>query len=139
MADILVWLLFFFINIGLLVMVVYQIMCLADLEFDYINPYDSASRINKVILPEFITQGVLCFLYLASGHWFMSLLSIPYLYYNVKQYMERQHLIDVTEIFNLLNWEKKKRLIKIGYLMLFLFMSLFWLIYNALEDDEHFV
>lgn len=139
MADILVWLLFFFINIGLLVMVVYQIMCLADLEFDYINPYDSASRINKVILPEFITQGVLCFLYLVSGHWFMSLLSIPYLYYNVKQYMERQHLIDVTEIFNLLNWEKKKRLIKIGYLMLFLFMSLFWLIYNALEDDEHFV
>lgn len=120
-------------------MVVYQIMCLADLEFDYINPYDSASRINKVILPEFITQGVLCFLYLVSGHWFMSLLSIPYLYYNVKQYMERQHLIDVTEIFNLLNWEKKKRLIKIGYLMLFLFMSLFWLIYNALEDDEHFV
>ena len=26
-----------------------QLMCLADLEFDYINPYDSASRINFVI------------------------------------------------------------------------------------------
>ncbi|KAI8025532.1 putative protein S-acyltransferase 4 [Camellia lanceoleosa] len=26
-----------------------QLMCLADLEFDYINPYDSASRINKMI------------------------------------------------------------------------------------------
>ncbi|KAI5655621.1 hypothetical protein M9H77_32808 [Catharanthus roseus] len=139
MADLWAWLLFFFMNIGLLGLVVYQIMCLADLEFDYINPYDSASRINKVMLPEFITQGVLCFLYLVTGHWVMSLLSIPYLYYNVRQYMERQHLIDVTEIFNMLNWEKKKRLIKIGYLMLFLFMSLFWLIFSALEDDDHFV
>lgn len=60
-----------------------QLMCLADLEFDYINPYDSASRINQMIMPEFITQGVLCLLYLITGHWFMSLLSVPYLYYNV--------------------------------------------------------
>ena len=61
-----------------------QLMCLADLEFDYINPYDSSSRINRVILPEFITQGVLCLFYLVTGHWFMSLLSVPYLYYNVR-------------------------------------------------------
>ncbi|KAJ6899745.1 hypothetical protein NC652_026021 [Populus alba x Populus x berolinensis] len=27
-------------------------MALADLEFDYINPYDSSSQINKVILSE---------------------------------------------------------------------------------------
>ncbi|KAL4555068.1 hypothetical protein LXL04_037679 [Taraxacum kok-saghyz] len=43
---IITWLLFFFIHIALLVVVVYQLICLADLEFDYINPYDSASRIN---------------------------------------------------------------------------------------------
>ncbi|KAH6758364.1 Cornichon family protein [Perilla frutescens var. hirtella] len=61
-----------------------KLMCLADLEFDYINPYDSASRINRVVLPEFITQGVLCFLFLVTGHWFMSLLCVPYLYYNVR-------------------------------------------------------
>lgn len=61
-----------------------QLMCLADLEFDYINPYDSSRRINKVILPEFITQGVLCAFFLLSGHWVMTLLCGPYLYYNVK-------------------------------------------------------
>lgn len=60
-----------------------QLTCLADLEFDYINPYDTASRVNAVILPEFITQGVLSFLFLLTGHWVMSLFSIPYLYYNV--------------------------------------------------------
>ncbi|XP_057811656.1 protein cornichon homolog 4 [Salvia miltiorrhiza] len=137
MGEVLAWLLFFFILIALLVMIVFQLMCLADLEFDYINPYDSASRINKVVLPEFITQGVLCFLFLVTGHWFMSLLCVPYLYYNVRLYLQRQHLVDVTEIFNLLNWEKKERLFKLGYIILLLFMCLFWMIYNALEDDEH--
>ncbi|XP_047946189.1 protein cornichon homolog 4 [Salvia hispanica] len=137
MGEVLAWLLFFFILIALLVMIVFQLMCLADLEFDYINPYDSASRINKVVLPEFITQGVLCFLFLITGHWFMSLLCVPYLYYNVRLYLRRQHLVDVTEIFNLLNWEKKERLFKLGYIILLLFMCLFWMIYNALEDDEN--
>ncbi|CAA0820563.1 Protein cornichon homolog 4 [Striga hermonthica] len=136
MGGVLVWLLFFFIAIILLVMVVFQLMCLADLEFDYINPYDSASRINKVVLPEFITQGVLCFLFLITGHWFMSLLCVPYLYYNVRLYLQRQHLVDVTEIFNQLHWEKKQRLFKLGYIVLLIFMCLFWMIYNALEEDD---
>ncbi|XP_071700709.1 protein cornichon homolog 4-like [Rutidosis leptorrhynchoides] len=136
MGEILTWLLFFFILIAILVVVVYQLMCFADLEFDYINPYDSASRINFVILPEFITQGVLCLIYLLTGHWVMFLLSLPYLYYNVRLYTRNQHLVDVTEIFNQLNWEKKQRLFKLGYLIFLLFITLFWTIYNALEDDE---
>lgn len=136
MGEVWAWLLFFFILIGILVMLVFQLVCLADLEFDYINPYDSSSRINKTVLPEFITQGVLCFLFLMTGHWVMSLLCIPYLYYNVRLYMQRQHLVDVTEIFNLLSWEKKQRIIKLGYIVVLLFISLFWMIYNALEDDD---
>jgi len=136
MGSLFTWLLFFFILIALLAIVVYQLMCLADLEFDYINPYDSASRINQMVMPEFITQGVLCVLYLVTGHWFMSLLSVPYLYYNVTLYMQRKHLVDVTEIFNLLNWEKKQRLFKLGYLIFLLFLSLFWMIWSALEEDE---
>ncbi|KAK9716471.1 hypothetical protein RND81_06G235800 [Saponaria officinalis] len=132
------WLISFFVLIALLVLVVYQLMCLADLEFDYINPYDSATRINQVIIPEFVVQGGLCFFFLITGHWFMALLSVPYLYYNVKSYMDNKHLVDVTEIFNLLSWEKKKRLFKLGYLLSILFLSLFWMIWTALEDDENY-
>ncbi|KAL6556309.1 hypothetical protein OROGR_005597 [Orobanche gracilis] len=84
MGDVLAWLLFFFILVALLVMIVFQLMCLADLECDYLNLYESTSRINSVALPEFIIQGVLCFLFLATGHWFMSLLCVPYLCYNVR-------------------------------------------------------
>lgn len=136
MGDLYTWLIAFFILIALLIIIVYQLMCLADLEFDYINPYDSSSRINKVIIPEFAVQGALCLFYLFTGHWVMSLLCAPYLYYNVTLYQRKQHLVDVTEIFNLLHWEKKQRLFKLGYLVVLLFFSLFWMIYSALEEED---
>ncbi|KAJ8449350.1 hypothetical protein Cgig2_002482 [Carnegiea gigantea] len=161
MGELFAWLISFFILIGLLVIIVFQLMCLADLEFDYINPYDSASRINRVIIPEFFTQGGLSLFFLVTGHWFMALLCVPCLYCNVKmlvemccmgyvtsfvsipcplfldvlyncacflhdRYMDNQHLVDVTEIFNMLHWEKKKRLFKLAYLIFILFLSLFW-------------
>ncbi|KAE9614188.1 hypothetical protein Lalb_Chr05g0225311 [Lupinus albus] len=136
MVDLFAWLISFFILIALLVILIYQLMCLADLEFDYINPYDSSSRINKVVLPEFITQGVLCFFYLVTGHWIMSLFCAPYLYYNVRLYRQGRHLVDVTEIFNLLPHEKKQRLIKLFYLVFLLFLSIFWMIYTSLDDHD---
>ena len=42
------------------------------------------------------------------------------------RYRQGKHLIDVTEIFNLLSWEKKQRLVKLFYLVLTLFLSVFW-------------
>ncbi|KAL4278381.1 hypothetical protein GQ457_03G020450 [Hibiscus cannabinus] len=136
MADIFIWLISFFILIALVVLLIYQLTCLADLEFDYINPYDSSSRINKVVLPEFFLQGFLCLFYLVTGHWVMSLLSTPYLYYNVRLYTSKQHLVDVTEIFNLLQREKNQRYYKLAYLVVLLFLSLFWIIFSALELED---
>ncbi|XP_061357866.1 protein cornichon homolog 4-like [Gastrolobium bilobum] len=134
MADLFAWLISFFILIALLVLVTYQLMCLADLEFDYINSYDSTSRINMVAMPEFITQAVLCCFYLITGHWMMALFCSPYLYFNVRLYRQRKHLVDVTEIFNQLSWEKKQRLVKLFYLVITLFLSVFWMIYTSLDD-----
>ncbi|KAI0489124.1 hypothetical protein KFK09_028966 [Dendrobium nobile] len=134
-GTIIVWLSSFFLLVALLILVIYQLMSLADLEFDYINPYDSSSRINAVILPEFVLQGILCLLFLVSGHWMMFLFAAPMLYYNVRLYQQQKHLIDVTEIFSQLNDEKKRRLIKLIYLVTLLFLSLFWMIWSVLEDD----
>ncbi|WVZ82719.1 hypothetical protein U9M48_029951 [Paspalum notatum var. saurae] len=108
-----VWLTAFFLIVALIVMVIFQLMCLADLEFDYINPFDSSSRINKVVMPEFVLQALLSVLFLLSGHWAMFLISLPMVYYNYTLYQRRQHLVDVTEIFNQLGREKKRRLFKI--------------------------
>ncbi|KAL5181831.1 Protein cornichon 4 [Glycine soja] len=126
MADLFAWLISFFLLIALLVLVMYQLMCLADLEFDYINPYDSSARINMVVLPEYITQAVLCCFYLLTGHWIMALFCLPYLSLNLRLYRQGRHLVDVTEIFNLLSWEKKQRLVKLFYLVFTLFLSVFW-------------
>ncbi|CAI8589205.1 unnamed protein product [Vicia faba] len=136
MADLFGWLVSFFLLVALLVLITYQLMCLADLEFDYINPYDFASRINSVVLVEFVLQGVLCCFYLVTGHWFMSLLCVPYLYFNIRSYRQKKHLIDVTEIFSMLSWEKKQRLVKLFYLVITLFLSVFWLIYTTLDEHD---
>nr|CAB3466893.1 unnamed protein product [Digitaria exilis]CAB3469439.1 unnamed protein product [Digitaria exilis] len=146
-----VWLTAFFLVVALIVLVIYQaeiisnnlvsclflqLMCLADLEFDYINPFDSSSRINKVVMPEFVLQALLSVLFLLSGHWAMFLLSVPMVYYNYTLYQRRQHLVDVTEIFNQLGREKKRRLFKIVSLIILLFLSLFWMIWSVLSEED---
>ncbi|KAL6181941.1 hypothetical protein ACLB2K_048588 [Fragaria x ananassa] len=136
MGDLFVWLISFFLLIALLALVVFQLMCLADLEFDYINPYDSSARINRVVMPEYIIEGVLGAIYLVTGHWIMALFTGPYLYYNMTLYTSNRHLVDVTEIFNMLHKEKKQRLFKLFYLVFLLFLSIFWMILTALEDHE---
>ncbi|PKU75328.1 protein cornichon homolog 4-like isoform X2 [Dendrobium catenatum] len=134
-GAVIAWLFGFFMLIGLLLLVIYQLVSLSDLEYDYINPYDLSSRINAVILPEFVLQGTLCLLFLVSGQWMLFLFSAPMLYYNVRLYLQRKHLMDVTEIFNQLNGEKMRRLVKLIYLVILLFISLFWMVWTLLEDD----
>ncbi|XVF73397.1 hypothetical protein PTKIN_Ptkin12aG0198500 [Pterospermum kingtungense] len=135
MANLLGSLVTFFFLISLLAIISYQLMCFADLEFDYINPYDSAARINKVVMPEFLTQAVFCLVCLLTGHFYLCFLSLPYLYYNFRLYSMRRHHVDVTEIFNQLNWEKKQRLIKLAYLIILLLVFIFGLLCNVGNDD----
>ncbi|KAL8119189.1 protein cornichon homolog 4-like [Apium graveolens] len=136
MADLLSWLLSFFILVTTLGIVLYQLMCLADLELDFINPYDLATKINQVIMLEFLSHGSLCVLHLLSGHWLMFLLCLPYVYYNATLYTERQHLVDVTEIFNQLKWQKMQRICKLAYLACLVILSIFWMIWSILDEEE---
>ncbi|GLJ22120.1 hypothetical protein SUGI_0415050 [Cryptomeria japonica] len=138
--EVILWLISFVLVIALLGIVVYQLICLSDLEFDYINPYDSSSRINWLIIPEFVIQGGLCLLFLLTWHWFMFLITAPLVYYHVQLYMKRKHLVDVTEIFNLLNGEKKYRMIKLAYYLILFFIAIYSLVASAvialIEGDD---
>ncbi|KAL4621662.1 protein cornichon homolog 4-like isoform X2 [Castanea sativa] len=136
MGTLWLWLFSFFFILGLLCTIGFQLICLVDLESDYINPYDSASRINSSVLPEFIAQGLLCLFFLLTGNWVMFLSSLPYLCYNVRLYVKQQHLVDVTEIYNQLRWEKKLRFLKLAYLLFLFFISLFWLIWSIADEPE---
>ncbi|KAG6397257.1 hypothetical protein SASPL_143423 [Salvia splendens] len=54
-----------------------------------------------------------------TGHWIMFLLLLPTAYYNLKQYLSNKHLVDVTEVFKVVNTEKKARLIKLAFYVIF--------------------
>ncbi|XP_057424240.1 protein cornichon homolog 1 isoform X2 [Lotus japonicus] len=128
------WNLFFWLvicfpsNIALLASTFYQILILSDLEADYVNPFDASSRINYFVLPEFIGQGVLCALCLFTGHWVMFLLTVPVTCYHVMLYVKRQHLIDVTEVFRVLNAEKRFRIAKLVLYLTVLIVTIFRLL-----------
>ncbi|XP_059428824.1 protein cornichon homolog 1 [Corylus avellana] len=118
--GLILWTISFLIDLALMASTFYQIVILTDLESDYINIYDTASRINHIVVPEFIVQGVLCAIFLVTWHWFMFLITVPLTCYHVMLFLKRQHLFDVTEAFRFLSAEKKFRLIKLGfYLVVF--------------------
>ncbi|KAF7844757.1 protein cornichon-like protein 4-like [Senna tora] len=56
---------------------------------------------------------------------------------DLNRYISRQHLVDVTEIYNQLKWEKKKRFFKVGYLILLFLVSVFWLVWSITEDADY--
>ncbi|KAL8036891.1 hypothetical protein ABFX02_11G006000 [Erythranthe guttata] len=117
--DPILWIVFSIMNITLLGLNFYQFLGFSDLEADYLNPYELSSRVNSVIVPEYLLQGAFCILFLVTGHWFMFLLSLPPAYFNLTQYLSQQHRIDVTEVFRVLNAEKKTRIIKLGVYIVF--------------------
>ncbi|XP_078432964.1 protein cornichon homolog 2-like [Wolffia australiana] len=140
--ELVLWLFVFVSIICLIGVTAYQLICLSDLEFDYINPYDSSSRINAAVIPEFLVQALLSVIFLLTWHWFSFLMMAPVTYYHLRLYLKRRHLIDVTEIFRLLGEEKKRRMIKLAYYVAFFIFVVFRLVVTAvavLEDGDHAV
>ncbi|CAN8259645.1 unnamed protein product [Cochlearia groenlandica] len=138
--DLFLWIIFFFISLALIASVFYQVICLTDLEADYLNPFETSSRINRLVIPEFILQGVLSILFLFTWHWFFFLVSLPVTVYHAMLYNERRHLIDVTEVFRGISFEKKLRFTKLGFYVVLFIMVVFRLtlsaVYSFTEDDD---
>ncbi|CAN6334119.1 unnamed protein product [Urochloa humidicola] len=142
-VELILWL-FSFASVMVLVgLTAYQLICLSDLEYDYINPYDSSSRINAVVLIEYSLQAALCASFLLTLHWFPFLIMAPVTYYHVKLYMARKHLVDVTEIFRQLNTEKKYRMIKLAFYFCLFIITIYRLVMTAvmlfIDEDVNLV
>ncbi|CAL5192547.1 unnamed protein product [Lathyrus oleraceus] len=50
------------------------------------------------------------------------------------RYIKRQHYADVTEIYNKLNFEKKKRLFKVGHLFVIFILSILSLVWSLADE-----
>jgi len=86
-VELILWFFSFASVMALVGLTAYQLICLSDLEFDYINPYDSASRVNAVVIIEYALQVVLCACFLLTLNWFPFLVMAPVTYYHVKLYV----------------------------------------------------
>uniref|UniRef100_A0ACD5YJU8 Uncharacterized protein n=2 Tax=Avena sativa TaxID=4498 RepID=A0ACD5YJU8_AVESA len=142
-VELILWLFSFASVMALVGLTAYQLICLSDLEFDYINPYDSSSRINAVVIIEYVLQGVLCASFLLTLNWFPFLVMAPVTYYHVRLYMNRKHLVDVTEIFRQLHVEKKYRMIKLAFYFGLFIVTIYSLVMTAvllfIDEDANLV
>ncbi|CAN7075257.1 unnamed protein product [Brassica oleracea var. botrytis] len=127
-------------NLALVASVFYQVICLTDLEADHMNPFETSTCINRLVLPEFLLQGSLCLLFLLTWHWFFFLVSLPVTCYHAMLYNKRRHLIDVTEVFRGIDFEKKLRFTKLGFYISLFILVVFRLtlsvVYSVTEDDD---
>ncbi|XP_078173751.1 protein cornichon homolog 1-like [Carex rostrata] len=130
------WVSSFLLLLLLVISVVYQLLTLSDLERDRINTHEGTLQVNRAIYVESVFQLIICLLFLFSGQWFMFLLCIPAIYYSTRMYMRGQHKVSEVDIFGKIEQEKTRRLIKLGMLVIPLCLSLFWLIWSVLEDDD---
>ncbi|OIW11434.1 hypothetical protein TanjilG_26800 [Lupinus angustifolius] len=55
----------------------------------------------------------------------MFLITLPLTCYHINLYVKRQHLVDVTEVFSVLNAEKKFRLAKLAFYLVLLIITIF--------------
>jgi hypothetical protein len=120
--------------IGLFAQVFFTIMY-SDLESDYINPIELCNKLNPCIVPVIGLHTFTTLLFLVTGHWFVFLLNLPLLAYNVRLYLNKEYLLDPTEIFRTLSKHKKESFIKLAAHFLFFFYYLYRMIMALIEGS----
>ncbi|KAG7193225.1 COPII-coated vesicle protein [Scheffersomyces spartinae] len=106
----------------------------SDLESDYINPIELCSKLNPWYLPEAGIHAFLTVMFLLNGCWFTFLMNLPLLAYNVNKFINKNHLLDATEIFRTLSKHKKESFVKLGFHLLMFFYYLYRMILALVQD-----
>ena len=111
----------------------YMLVCLTDLQNDFMNPHDTANRINKLVVPEVLFHAVVMLVLVMMRRWGLVLVNVPMVLFSFRMYSRKEIYVDVTEIFNVLDREKKRRGWKVG------FFSVVFLIatYRLVEEVVH--
>ena len=85
----------------------YILVCLTDLQNDFMNPHDTANQINKLVKPEVLFHLVVVVITTAMRRFGLCLMHLPVLLYSLKLYSKKEIYVDVTEIFNVLIERRK--------------------------------
>uniref|UniRef100_A0A7S0WIB6 Uncharacterized protein n=1 Tax=Chlamydomonas leiostraca TaxID=1034604 RepID=A0A7S0WIB6_9CHLO len=107
--DFLLWLFVLIINSGLVGRTTYALICLTDLEQDFINPYDLSNRLNRFVIAEYAGQFIMTAALIAGGKWFCAALHIAVSAYMITLFVKKQVYIDATDAFKQLKGQKFRR------------------------------
>ncbi|XP_032681759.1 protein cornichon homolog 4 [Odontomachus brunneus] len=126
---------------GVLLLLVYYIITLSDLECDYLNARECCSKLNTGVMPKLVAHTILVFLLLIQGQLWLTLANVPmtiwlhYEYFSVPS--GNMGVYDPTEIHNRSQLKRYMRnvMIHLGYCLVFFFIYLYCLIVVLLKGD----
>ncbi|EDW11351.1 protein cornichon homolog 4 [Drosophila mojavensis] len=126
---------------GILLLLIYYVLTLADLECDYLNAQECCRRLNFWVIPKFGCQALLCAMLLICGHWIMFLMNLPmavWLFYELQsQRRDSLGVYDPVDIHSrgLLKVHLRNCMIYLGYYFVMFFVGLYCLISALLKGD----
>ncbi|XP_065832645.1 protein cornichon homolog 4-like [Oscarella lobularis] len=124
---------------ALLFMSVYFIICLSDLECDYLNATSCCRKLNMCTLPEAVVSCIVVVLLFGFGHWYLmifgGLLAFYQIYRILKVPKGNTGIYDPTEIHNkqVLKGLQKECFSKLGFHLVFFFIYLYNMVYSLVE------
>ncbi|KAF8058833.1 L-lactate permease [Scenedesmus sp. PABB004] len=110
----------------------YALVCLTDLENDFINPYDLSSKMNRFVVHELAAQGALAALLVLSGNWLAGGAHAALLAYMLRLHAGRGLTVDTTDAFRQLPQQKRQRFVLLSAHLALFVLVVFRLIETAL-------
>ncbi|XP_065200748.1 protein cornichon homolog 4-like [Planococcus citri] len=126
----------------LLLLEIYLVLLLSDLECDYLNPQECCLRLNACVTPRLGAQFLLISLLFISGHWWLSLSNIPLLIWFIYEKMtvpkNNSGVYDLLEIYSRNGVQKHmlKSLLNISWLLVALSFNMYFAMQALLFEDE---
>jgi len=139
--DVTIWMFCLIVSSLLLFLTVYMMITLSDLESDYLNARDCASRLNLWVIPRLLMQIFHSIALLIGTNWFIFLASMPFsgllIFRKCKQKPGHDGLYDPTEMHNRIAL-RKHLMESLGYMAyhLFSFFLYMYLMVGSLTGDS---
>ncbi|KAJ3528827.1 hypothetical protein NM688_g7940 [Phlebia brevispora] len=106
---------------ALLTMSGYSMVLFADLEADYINPYDFCTRANSLLKPEWLGHAFLTCISLLTGEWGMLVLNMLLVCYYVYRLVTGTHLYYATDAIKTLDARRQESNVRFGFYLVCFF------------------
>eukprot|EP00200_Dunaliella_tertiolecta_P000700 CAMPEP_0202362012 /NCGR_PEP_ID=MMETSP1126-20121109/14346_1 /ASSEMBLY_ACC=CAM_ASM_000457 /TAXON_ID=3047 /ORGANISM="Dunaliella tertiolecta, Strain CCMP1320" /LENGTH=137 /DNA_ID=CAMNT_0048956081 /DNA_START=75 /DNA_END=488 /DNA_ORIENTATION=- len=113
----------------------YGLLSIADLEQDFINPYDLSKKLNSFVMVEYGAQLLMTVVLVLGGRWFIGLVQVGLSAYMVWLYVNKKYLLDATDAFKEAKSHKNRRTIIFGVHA----FSMIFLVYMLIHTFVHTV